>query len=333
MLRSNHASALLLTGLLASGCMMNTSHIREEKREPTREEKIELYSTTATYLYDDGSLDRAQAQAVKVLELDPKNEAMRRMIGWIRLRMGKNEDLLIAEDFFRSLIRDGDRNEATRLGLATTVERLGSAYDAAADRMEKGEQVPGPEGGADVMREKARRYWDEALKLYSSTLTEGEGSTAAMNGMQRVYALEGKLEESLMWSERLLARSTEELDIWRRMLTQVNLTEKEEKLYRDNEVISQRLQTETHLFASSILHQLGRDAEAIAHLDAVIEANPDLPQAYSRRAQLLMSTGAFDRALSDLDRYLGLTDEPFEDPSIQRAIELRSECQAQLAQS
>src|SRR6185503_4750023 len=114
----------------------------QKKIEPTKEQKVELYSTTATFLYEDGDLDRAQEQAVKTLEVDPSHRAMRRMIGWIRLRKASNEDLLIAERFFRDLLKDGDENENTALGLAITCERLGKAYDEVSRSIASGEREP-----------------------------------------------------------------------------------------------------------------------------------------------------------------------------------------------
>src|SRR5688572_32481686 len=83
--------ARLLAVLAVVPACMNTY---EKKVEATPEQKLELYTTTATYLYEDGSLDRAQEQAVKALEVEPENRTMRRMIGWIRLRKATNEDLI-----------------------------------------------------------------------------------------------------------------------------------------------------------------------------------------------------------------------------------------------
>ncbi len=314
--------------------MMNTSHMRQEKKAPTKEQQLDLYSTTATYLYDDDSLVRAQDQAVKALEIDPENRAMRRMIGWIRLRMGSNEDLLIAEDFFRDLRREGDQNPATLLGLGMTLERLGTAYSLASTRVAKGEQAP-PKNedaadAAEALDAQAITYWKEATDLFERSLTEGEGSTSAMNGLQRIYAMLGEYEQSLAWSARLLTRSGEELDVWRRMLQQSDLSSKEEALFRENERIADQLQIETHLFASTLLNRVGRTEEAIAHLDAVVETRPEMPQGYSLRAQLLAKRGDYERAVKDLDRFLGLSDLPFETPEIRKAFDMRAQCVKEL---
>lgn len=332
-LRHLHLAAPLLALGLLSGCFMNISHVREEAQGPTDEELLELYTTTATYLYDDGSLDRAQDQAVKALELEPDNQAMRRMIGWIRVRMGRNEDLLIALEFFRDLLAEGDTNEATALGLATTLERLGTAYDAAARRVAAGEMDPPFGQNSEDLERQADDHWRESLQRYEGTLTEGEGSTTAMNGLQRIHALLGDYETSLDWTQQLLQRSTDEMEVWRRMLTQSDLTREEERLFRENEEIAQRLQTESHLLAATLLNRLERTDEAIVHLNSVAEETPQLPQVYSLRAQLLLKSGEYDRALQDLDRFLALSSAPFEHPEIQRAFQLRTEAEAKLAQS
>src|SRR5262245_4967693 len=117
--------ALLALSLSGLACY----HTYQKHVEPTDEQKHELYSTTATYLYEDGELERAQEQAVKALEVEPDDPVMRRMIGWIRLRKKGNDDLILAERFFRDLIKDGDLNDNTLLGLAIACERLGKAYD------------------------------------------------------------------------------------------------------------------------------------------------------------------------------------------------------------
>src|SRR5688572_16991 len=197
--------ARLLAVLAVVPACMNTY---EKKVEATPEQKLELYTTTATYLYEDGSLDRAQEQAVKALEVEPENRTMRRMIGWIRLRKATNEDLIVAERFFRDLIDDDDENENTILGLAITCERMGKAYDDVSRALTAREREP--EGGKDRdssardLAKKAREYWDESIALCNGLLQAGEGNTNAMNALQRVYALTGDYEQSLSWSQRLL---------------------------------------------------------------------------------------------------------------------------------
>ncbi|MSR62685.1 MAG: tetratricopeptide repeat protein [Planctomycetes bacterium] len=319
--------ALLCLALASFGC----KHTYEQHVEPTDEQKLELYTTTATYLYEDGELERAQEQAVKALEVDPENHVMRRMIGWIRLRRNGNEDLILAERFFRDLIKDGDENDNTLLGLALACERLGKAYDDVARALESEKREPTKgKTRAGEMREldqKARRYWDESIATCNKILAGGEGNTNAMNTLQRVYALSGNYAESLAWSARILERTTEELASWRRMLEEKSLTDSEETVFRKNEHASLALETDTHVFAATLLFRLQRYDEALVHLDAVVASTPELAQAYSIRGQLRARVGQYEAAIQDLDRYLALSDAPYENADVQKAFELRAEAQ------
>lgn len=324
---------LVLLGLALSGlaCM----HTYQRTVEPTDEQQIELYSTTATYLYEDGDLDRAQEQAVKCLEVDPEHRAMRRMIGWIRLRKNGNEDLILAERFFRDLMEEGDENENTALGLAITCERMGKAYDDVARAVAKGEREPEegktPERAAQDLTAKAQRYWQEAIRVCDGILAAGEGNTNAMNALQRVHALAGHYEESLQWSQRLLERTGAELVSWRRMLQEKDLTESEEALFRKNERAALDLESDTHIFAATLLFKLQRYQEALGHLDALVTNAPELAQAYSLRGQMRARVGEYEGAIADLDRYLALSDFPYEHPDVKRAFELRAEAQKHVA--
>ncbi len=315
--------------------LASCQHTFQSNQGPTKDQELELYKTTALYLYEDGSWLRAQDQAVKALEIEPDDRAMRRMIGWIRLRLATNEDLGIAEGFFRKLREEGDESDSTVLGLATATERLGMANDEASRDFASGKRTP-PDGTDPALRstelaEHARSLWKEAASLYGRTVDGPEGTTS-MNGLQRVHALLGDYEESLKWSERLLERSVGERAAWRNLLTQTNLTEKEEALYQKSERIASDLVVDTHLFAATLLNRLGRTEEALAHLDEVVSDRPNLPQAFSQRAQLRAQTGAYAGAIEDLDRFLRLSDAPFEHPDIRRAFDLRHECEAKLAE-
>jgi len=304
--------AASLTSLLAA-CQSGAPKVEER----TPEEMLELYATTATYLYEDGALTRAQDQAVKALAVDPKHQPMRRMVGWIRLRMGSVEDLLIADDIFRRLLRDMDRSVPVLLGLGTACERLGIAYREAGAAADPG-APPVPRSG---------ELWREAVELFEENLVNREGSTQSMNGLQRVHALLGNYDESLTWTARVLDRCKSEVSEWRRLLTAEDLTKKEEALFLENEAGAVALQGETHLFAASLEEKLGRTEAALAHMNMVIELRPDLPQAYSRRAQLRERAGQHLDAIADIDRFMGMSKASFEDPEIQSAFDLRRRCE------
>jgi tetratricopeptide (TPR) repeat protein len=303
---------------------------------PDPERQFEVYKTTATYLYKDEALARAQEQAVKALEIHPEDRAMRQLLGWIRLRMGQSQDLIIAEEILRELLAEDAKDQATLQGLAFTLERLGLGYDQAARDFRSGARaVPGGtdrERAAADAEARAEAAWKESIALLERTLVDDEGSIESMNGLQRVLALLGRYPESLEWSARVLERSEKELAFWCKKLTEEDLLEREESLYRTNETAAVQLQIDTHLFAASVLHKLGRFEEAMQHLNAVAEVEPGLAPVFSQRAQLREKLGQFQRAIEDVDRYLKLSDAPFEHPDVRAAFDLRSRCEEALRQ-
>ncbi len=309
------------------GCQSNEPEIDVDKQ-------LELYMTTATYLYQDESLVRAQDQAVKALELDPDNEPMRRMVGWIRLRMGKTEDLVIAKEFFEGLIADGDEEAPVLLGLATAQERLGVANYEASLAISSGEQYtehPDPAGRAAELAAQARDYWEKSHANYEKVLAGPTSQIKALNGLQRVSALLGDYEESLDWNRALLDASSAELEGWRATLRSNQLTETEETTAMESEAMAIDRQVECHLFGATILRRLGRLPAALEQLDLAIALNPVQPEVYSLRAQLRSDLGLHAGAIEDIDRYLRSSTHPFEHPDIKQAYELRSFCERQVA--
>jgi tetratricopeptide (TPR) repeat protein len=322
-------AAALLLGLALAGCSSNESEVDPEKQ-------LELYMTTATYLYQDGSLLRAQDQAVKALELDPENGPMRRMIGWIRLRMGGTEDLLIAERFFEDLYEDGDTDAPVLLGLATAEERLGTAHDEAARAILSGERYtesPDPEERSAELAAEAQRYFAEAHDHYEKVLSGPTQASKALNGLQRVAALQGNYEESLDWGRQLLAICKAESEGWGRALDTRELSVTEEDVATDSIRSVADLEVETRLLSTTILHGMGRTGEALEHLRLAIEVAPERADLYSRRAQLQSEVGLYVEALSDLDRFLRLSSLDFEHADVRKAYELRTFCEARLAES
>jgi tetratricopeptide (TPR) repeat protein len=94
---------------------------------------------------------------------------------------------------------------------------------------------------------------------------------------------------------------------------------------------AQKLWAATRLQMATVLLHAGRSQEAEAELDAVIARAPGRYELYGRRAQLRSERGDFAGALSDVDEYLRLTPDPYDHPDTRRAYELRSRCEAALA--
>jgi len=112
-----------------------------------------------------------------------------------------------------------------------------------------------------------------------------------------------------------------------------NITAAEEARLRNLLIDNVDIEVRTRLHVSSVLNRLDRPRDAIEHLDRIIELEPDLAEAYSRRAQILQELGEYEQAVNSVNRFLALSTHPFEHPSIRRAYELRTECEFALAQA
>ena len=320
-------AAALVLSLPLVACRSNEVEFDPEKQ-------LELYMTTATYLWEDGSYIRAQDQAVKALEIDPDNRPMRRIVGWVRIQLGTTEDILIAERFFEDLYADGDEEVPVLLGLATVQERLGLLHNEASQAIASGErytEASNPEERAAELSELSRDYWTRSRKNYERVLSEVNQNADALNGLQRVSALLGDYEGALDWSRQLLELSAVDLDARLATLHGADLTASEEDAMRSLVRDSVDLQVETHLFRTSILHRLGRTPEALTHVEQAISLDPDRADLYSIRAQLSAEIGLFEEAIADLDLFLRLCQHPFEHPDVRRAYDLRAECERRVA--
>jgi len=317
----------LALALAAPACASNP------KSKPDPEKQLELHRELALRYFDEGDLLRAEDQVSRGLDIDPKDEKLQLMLGWVRQRRGSRDDIQIAEKIFRSLLdkRDKDKDYRAQLGLAEALERKGILYQESADAIASGRRVSqaaDPEQRVERMRRDAEAFWDESIAMYKTVLERRPEEPQVFNGLQRVYSLRGEDEKALKWSRLLLEQNERDLEFWRTRLQQPDLTADEEADVRELMGRTTRLQIETHLQAATLLVRLDRKSESIGHLDSVLVLAPDLANAYSRRAEILHGLGRDEEAVANLDEFLRLSDLKFEHPDIRRAFELRAECEA-----
>ena len=323
MLRSTLPLALSAT-LVLGACS-------SKPKGPSREELIELHFETALRYYDMDELDRALDQASRGLKVDPKNERLRLLSGWVLQRRGTRESIATAERVFRGLLTTNDYR--VRLGLGQALERKGKFFDEAARAIENGDRFPDAgtpaERGAEL-REEARAAWVESIERYEQTLERQPGDRDALNGLQRVHALLGQDEQSLAYSTELVDVVREHQRFWRDQLTDDITAGREADIhYRLDD--DEELLVKTHLHAASVLRRLGRIDAAIDEIQRVVDLRPDMPQVHSRHAQMLYDAGDYERASRAIERYLKLSEEPVDHPDIQRAWELKNACDAAIA--
>jgi len=326
-LRAAGLAAALLLAVLPS-CRSN------DKGEPDPDKTLAMHREFALRYFEDDELERSEQQVDKGLAIDPDDGSLRLMKGWIRQRRGGARDLFVAEKIFRELAPEGDYRAL--LGLAEALERQGVLYDESGRAVESGERstpAPDPVARGRELRAEAATRWKESVAWYEKTLSKKPGEAQAVNGLQRVHALLGEYEESLVWAGVLLEQSGGETAFWRAQLQRPELTAREEERLRALLAASTRLQVETLLQASSLLHRLGRAEEALAHVERVVALAPEEPDAYSRRAQLERDLGRNEQALASIQEFLKLSKLDYDHPDIARAYDLLTQCERELGRA
>jgi tetratricopeptide (TPR) repeat protein len=323
------ARSLALGALLALGACHS-----DEPKKPDPEKLLEVHREAALQYFDQGELLRAQDQVMRGLDIQPDDAQLKLMLGWILQRKGTPKDVLDAERVFRDLAPEKDYRAL--LGLAESLERKGLLYAEAADAVESGSrttEAPDPTKRVAELRKEAQDYWSESVVHYQTTLAQRPSEGKAKNGLQRVYALLGQSEKSLEWAQQLLEQTGAEIEFWKKQLQRPDLTARDEDRLRSLLKASAGLEVETHIHSSTLLLELGRKDEAVAHLDKVLALAPERADGYSRRAQILFELGRFEEAIADIDEFLRLSNLDFEHPDIRRAYQLRSDCEAALKQN
>ena len=315
--------SLALLALLVSACQSTDA--------AEQQQQLTLHREFARKYFENNQLVLAEQQADLGLEIESDDPQLRLMKAWIRQKRGGAEDVLLAERLFRDLVDDGDYRAT--LGLGQALERKGVLYWESAASVERGERPTkssDPVARAEEMRQEARDFWHESVEWYEETLALKSGELQAVNGLQRVWALIGDLEQSLHWSNALLEQSEREIEYWRAELQRPDLRAVEEDECRRLLNASTALMVETHLVASTSLVQLGRRQEALPHLDRAIELAPDRAGSYSRRAQLNHDFGNVRAARADLEQFLRLSTLPVDHPDMRRAFDLLADCEVEL---
>jgi tetratricopeptide (TPR) repeat protein len=326
-LRAARPAAFVLFALLAGASFASCS----SERSLTAEQKktlVERYTETAQEYLKMGELDRAEGQAVKALELDPDNEKCKLIRGWTLQKRGSTEDILIAERIFREVLSGGDYRST--LGLAECLERKGLAFDEGAKNIESGRRVseaPDPKERATSMRSERDRAWKESIQRYEQTLKQHPDDVDALNGGMRVTSLAGRLEESTVYADRLIATVRPTREFWEKQILRPEITAEDERLFRSRTRYLQNLEISARIHTSIVLHRIGKDERALEHLDAAAVLNPDLAELYSRRAELHRALGHPDVAIVEIDKFLRLSQETYDHPDVKRAWRLRKECE------
>jgi tetratricopeptide (TPR) repeat protein len=324
--RPSLATRLLPVLLVLCACSSTPTLSPEQKQK-----LLESYTEQAQQYLDMGELDRAEGQALKGLQIDANDFKCHLIRGLTLLKRGRTRDVLEAEVLFRNLQNGGDYRAI--VGLGEALERAGTVYDESARDIASGKRVsesPDPKARAEELAKQARAAWNESIEHYARALKARPGDLDALNGAMRVTALLGQLEPSLSYADRLVEAAKTDQQGFEDMLKRSGVTEDVEKRIRARIGHLADLELATHVHASTLLHRLNRDGEAIVHVDRAVEIEPERAELFSRRAELEKSLGKYEAAIADIDSFLKLQTKPFEHPDVKRAMQLRDQCQQAL---
>lgn len=321
------ACSVLSLLLLAPACESDRPQVDEERQ-------IEIHTETTAGYIGMGEYERAIGQAMKGLELDPDNFTLRLYLGRALLMRGGTRDVLQAEQIFLQL--DNDADFRVPLSLAEALERKGLAYDQASRGVASGEvfsRATDPLARAEELRLEALAAWNAALAKYDEANRLRPNDPEVVNGLVRVTSLLGRDEESLAWADALLATSLGNRTYFEGQLQRTDISATEEDRLRGNIRKIVDLEEAVLLQAATTSVRLGRPEDAVRYLERVISIAPELSQAHSRRAQLLIEMHSYEEALAAIDNFLRLTDLEFDHPYVRKAFELRRACELALEDS
>ncbi|MCY2961793.1 MAG: tetratricopeptide repeat protein [Planctomycetota bacterium] len=323
----------ILTPLLLAATLITGSGCQTEEAE--REQNLlEIYTNTAESYYQLGDHDRAIAQAIKALEIDPDSLKLKLILGWSLQRRGKTQDVLHAEKIFRSVIDEPDFRAP--LGLASSLERQGVAYTEAADAVEGGHRItdaPDPKKRAEELRQRSLELWTESATWYEKTLALQKSNTEALNGLQRVEAMLGHREASLARSAQLLEALLTDRGFWESQLTKAQIGDSQEREVRRMINQFKDLEVATRQHAARMEYELGHNDAAMKQLDAAIELNPERADLHGLRAVVQRDLGNWDQAIADAERFIALSPQGADGPDVKQAFDLIGACEAKRARA
>jgi tetratricopeptide (TPR) repeat protein len=331
-LQSSRRLRFLVLPLLAlplfASCFSNDG----KPKELSDEKKVGLYYERAMRYYGMRELDRCQDQVQKGLELEPDNERLLLMLGRCHQTRGTLQDVLMAEQIFRD--HPAKKDYRVVLCLAGSLERKGTFFDEAANAVASGDRFTealDPQVRSEELKENALDAWEEAYSTYAEALVLYTGSFETLNGLMRTAVYLGRFEESLEWSTQFLESLAGSNDLFNKKLREQELRGESsvdvEKTLLDN----MDLETEIRLHRSELMYRDGKSREALIELNEILAKDETVAEVYARRGQILHILGEYQRSSDSLERFMSLSEDPFEHPNVRQAFTLIEKNKAALA--
>ena len=254
-----------------------------------------------------GKLKAAVIEYKNVLRQDPANSDARLALGELYLKMGDSQG---AEKELRRAAQAHPDDAGLKLRLVRALV-MGGHNDKAGeilDDLVKQGRLPHPEG--DVLRATVLAGLDrvdEAEGLYRSVLEREPDNDEATLGLARVLASKKHFSEASELVGKVLARHPEQTDA---RLLQGNLDlfqnrfdealEAFRAAWRNGQDPNVLRSIQARFGIVEALLSLGREQDALTHVDALIKRLPNHPMPHYWRARIAYTQGDMGRALDEL---------------------------------
>jgi tetratricopeptide (TPR) repeat protein len=287
---------------------------------------IEAHTENARYWYEHGDLPRARQQAARGLELDPDDENLLLLLGWIHLRSGTRDDVWLAEQYFERLRAGWFEKEDYRvvLGHGIALRRQAAYLRAAADALEAGDAPftgEDREGEGVRLRERAQERELRSIDTLELTLRLHPDNPLALDNLQQLYGMRGEWDLALVRGVRFLELAQQSEKLWRGILERAGLPAEDEKMARERIEENVQRQVATRGLLANVCFKQERFAQAAEHLDDLLRLDPTRASEYLNRARCRMALGQNEGAREDLHEFLKRTPLPFEAGPVKQVYE------------
>lgn len=319
------ALVLVLPVLLG---ICSCGHSAEDKKA------LGFYLENAYRYYNLGEYERCVHQADRGLEVDPGNEQFSLVKARALLLVGTTESLETSWHVLQELKNiDNFQVEVTLGGVQ---ERRGIVRRDSAREIASGQRFtehPDPAARAVELEADAASMWKDALQHYSAAERLFPGGTEALNGLMRTATLLGDDQKALEAGRALILSLHESNRVLEKKIADLRNEAREPRKEFQAIVANEQVLTATHIHLAELHHGKGRLPAALEELEAAAAIDGKQPAVHGRLAQLLAELGRTTEAVAEIDRFLALSDQPFDHPDVVRARELRRACEERLREA
>ena len=350
---------LILFGGLLAGCQGDPFTGAQDKAED-QAARVEYFETAAVTYYDGGRYDLAEIQFRRVLEQDATNKKAKRGLAkslYMQAstpqfnRQQKAVKLREAQRLLEEVLPldwpnpagGGSRRYEVKTDLALVYADLADLYDR--DVRDLQHSLKNDATGTDseytgtiaVQVSKRDALLHKAIPLFKEVMAENKNNPYSMAGLAKAHLQLGEEDEGIHWARRYMDLSRSSQHGWKEELESYSesvrgqVPAQQRQVYLDKIQGARDKEKKMHLMLASVYMRRGEFGEAVAEYNEVIQLDSTVPAAYLERAQAFAMLLQFDRAVSDLEEYLKITDPQIHRQQRLSAVELLDRYQSALA--